>query len=681
MKKGKLSAENKAQGKLLDNWQHRPDYGEPIGCLATTYTFDAAFFEDHCLSRFVSMDTDPNEDPRAYAIEREEKLSPIFTGVLVDQAHVPTHRSLRWHAFPVRVPGGGLLHAKLSLLAWHHHVRVIISSANLSDAGYRKNLELAATLDFTPSGTIPRVLLDEILEFVEWVRQFSAGSGNESGPQAALRRFLNSVREHVREWPEGGWKRGEPEAALAITGPGRPSLFDRLDELWRFAPADRAWVVSPFFDEGDRALTTAHALESIMIQRDRSITFYVEGRALPDGRIELDMPAALRTSKRARTEYAHRRILPKEGEEPRPLHAKSIWLQRGNQGLYSLGSSNFTQPGTGVAPPGAPRHVELDLVYVLPDTDHELARVCNHTYPPHEEIDEDDVVSFVQRGDHTPDDSMLRGLPAAFGTATVVGSKTGLRLELSFDEPAPAEFTISLPTDLVVLRSDTWKERGSPALVTHELGAITPPSFLHVVWSDGELEAFRSTWPINIADPALLPAPEDLRDLKLEDLLQVLTSARPPHETVSRIIKAREAALRRKATELETDPHKKVDTSHHLLKRMRRAAAAMEELRARLERPTFSLDALRVRLLGPLGPLALAARLVAEEPAGAAFMLAELAATIGQAQLDPRGDVTRAQVREEVHQVLLELERMAATHPAPKNLTAYVETTFREVCR
>jgi len=35
MKKGKLSAEERARGRLLENWQHRPEYGDPIGCIAS----------------------------------------------------------------------------------------------------------------------------------------------------------------------------------------------------------------------------------------------------------------------------------------------------------------------------------------------------------------------------------------------------------------------------------------------------------------------------------------------------------------------------------------------------------------------------------------------------------------------------------------------------------------------
>jgi hypothetical protein len=133
MKKGKRSAEERARLRLLDCWQRKPEFGEPIGCVATSFTFDAAFFEEQCLGRFIGMDTDPTEDERAYRIEREDKLSPTFNAVIVDQRHVPLQRSLRWHVFAARVAREGIFHSKLTLLVWQNRVRVIVGSANLND--------------------------------------------------------------------------------------------------------------------------------------------------------------------------------------------------------------------------------------------------------------------------------------------------------------------------------------------------------------------------------------------------------------------------------------------------------------------------------------------------------------------------------------------------------------------
>ena len=61
--------------KLLDAWTGPRDAGEPVGCVATSFTFDAVFFEEECLGRFLRIESDPEEDGALYLIEREEKLA------------------------------------------------------------------------------------------------------------------------------------------------------------------------------------------------------------------------------------------------------------------------------------------------------------------------------------------------------------------------------------------------------------------------------------------------------------------------------------------------------------------------------------------------------------------------------------------------------------------------------
>jgi len=121
-----------------------------------------------------------------------------------------------------------------------------------------------------------------------------------------------------------------------------------------------------------------------------------------------------------------------------------------------------------------------------------------------------------------------------------------------------------------------------------------------------------------------------------------------------------------------------VDTRHFLLKRMRRMAAAFEELRARLERPMYTRDALAWRLRGPLGPLVLARRMVEEEPTSAAFQLAELALSLRGLRLQPHGELSLDEMQAAVAEVLAELQAMATAHPAPPNLAVYVARTFAE---
>lgn len=681
MKRGKRSADDRARSRLLDYWQRKPECGEPIGCIATSFTFDAAFFEEQCLARFVGMETDPIEDERGYRIEREEKLSSTFCAVIVDQRHVPWLRSLRWHAFGARVPREGVFHPKLALLVWQQRVRLVIGSANLTDTGYRKNLENAGTLDFTPDGDVPRSLLEDVLGFLDDIRSLAPGADVADGPQERLRRFLATVRTHVSGWSAGGWARGEPRVSLAFVGPGRRSLFEQLRACWSFAPAIVAWVMSPFFDSGARARATADALESLLIQRgDRQVGFIVSGRHQPDGTIELDMPAALASSTSSRVVYSHALVVPAEGEEPRLLHAKTLWIQRDDQALYCVGSSNFTQAGTGLSSGAGPINVEANLVYELPSLADDFARVCERAYPATEDIELGPHVKFLELDDRTPEPTSHVVLPACFGAATlrIVGNECWLDLEI-LSEPPP-DFAVVLGTGQILVAAAAWISEGRSAVIACRLDHPQPPSYVGVMWGAG-LEQLCAIWPVNVQDTSRLPAPAELRELTLEDLLEVLTSARPAHESISRILARRAARTKASQDGHETDPHKKVDTRHHLLKRMRRAAAAMEELRARLERPSFSDQALRSRLHGALGPLALAEKLVIEEPVGAAFVIAELAATVASARLDPRGELTLDEARAMVRAVVRELQSLAARHPAPENLRAYVDQTFQEVTR
>ena len=82
---------------LLESWRPPRGAGDPVGCLTTTFTFDAGFFEEECLARFLEIDSLPDREGLAYLLERENRLGPTYAGVLVDhrQAGVDSGRSPR----------------------------------------------------------------------------------------------------------------------------------------------------------------------------------------------------------------------------------------------------------------------------------------------------------------------------------------------------------------------------------------------------------------------------------------------------------------------------------------------------------------------------------------------------------------------------------------------------------
>jgi hypothetical protein len=183
MSAARASLTEQTRMRLLDLWRGEDEFGRPLGCVTTSYTFDAELFEEQCLARFLSIQSNPNETAKAYLIEREEKLAQCFACVLVDGAHAAPDRSLRWHMLPVTLPSGGVLHAKLTLLAWERRVRLLIGSANLSEPAYRRNQEVMAVLDFSDDENPAPDVLAQCVAFLHRVRRFAPGfARTEAGP-------------------------------------------------------------------------------------------------------------------------------------------------------------------------------------------------------------------------------------------------------------------------------------------------------------------------------------------------------------------------------------------------------------------------------------------------------------------------------------------------------------------
>ena len=137
-----------------------------------------------------------------------------------------------------------------------------------------------------------------------------------------------------------------------------------------------------------------------------------------------------------------------------------------------------------------------------------------------------------------------------------------------------------------------------------------------------------ASWPVNVDDPAALPPPEALRDLTLDELVDVLGSTRPLPQAVIDVLRKR--ANQSPRPESILDPLQRFNNETYLLRRTKRVALALDRLRQRLERPVLTREALDWRLHGPIGPESLARAFVKEatQPGEAVFLLAELALSL-----------------------------------------------------
>ena len=252
--------------RLLDYWSPPLVRATRLACLATTFTFEADFFSQDCLSRFLSLSTVTSEGDRissvAALLEEEDRLSEAQVSVLVDRSSPAEKRNLRWDLLPIRAPGG-LLHAKVAVLLWERAARVILGSANLTSAGYRRQIEVALALDLNEGCRVPRVVDGRPHRRVAACCRNRPGPhrGSEgAGPRDARlvrcpRRIRSIYRKRTQATYGSPWhRRGQASSPL-----------DRLSDVWRGSQPLRATVLSPFWD----GAVPAPALDAIRRTADR----------------------------------------------------------------------------------------------------------------------------------------------------------------------------------------------------------------------------------------------------------------------------------------------------------------------------------------------------------------------------------------------------------------------------
>jgi hypothetical protein len=621
-------------GRLLDAWTAPEGAGEPVGCIATSFTFDPVFFEEECLGRFLRLESDPTEDGPIYLLEREEKLAQVAcAAAIVDAHHCRGSRSLRWDLFPARI-AKGILHAKVSLLLWTDHLRLIVASANLTEDGYRRNQEVFGLLDFRAGAEGHPEAVQALLELLRWL----CTSGAAGGGDAAIGRvttLLDRAATAIASWSIRPVR--EVVVHPVIVRPGQPSAIEQLAAAWRGGAPTDGHVVSPFFDVATAAVDrpTQAVWQSLLRRRGAAtLWFYVQVEPVPgEDKILVHAPASLRGSGPQGRPEASIGFARLALEDHRPLHAKLIWLESAQWSLYCLGSSNFTSPGLGLGggqgEGAAYINVEANLAYRLDRERYpKLQRQLEAAFPDTDDLSVDDATAWLpaaEAGVDEPADDDL-ALPRAFRAAVYDVEAEGTLVRLTLEQP-PAGWALTSEADGAgVIDEAAWASRGSPDVLSVPWTAARAPSGFWVTWTGA---AGRAWWPVTVDSPDALPTPEELRDLPLEVLVDILTAARPLHRipALRRHLRAREAGTHDGRLDPELDPHRRVDTTGFLLQRVRRTSWALSCMRERLQAPFISESALWWRLRGPVGVQALVdavlreARMLEER----AFVLAELA--------------------------------------------------------
>ena len=685
-----MSARSKGRpgyGRLLDAWVPPEDAGEAVGCLTTTFTFDPAFFEEECLSRFLGIETDPVNDGPLYLIEREEKMAQLAcAGVLADSHHCQGSRSLRWDLLPARVPGA-VQHAKLTLLVWANRIRLIIASANLTADGYRRNLEVFAVLDYYPGSRTELSCLGAALAFLRKIIAQTLNGGFGSPVMARWEALLTKVEATPNDWglDEADAAHVPTQVHLVGGGPGAESVFDQLRAIWPAGgPPNRAVVLSPFFDPPEAVNQPAQKLWDVLRKRGKArVEYLLSVEDVPgEPAVFIHAPDTLLAAQpQGRPVDTILRRL--ELEQIRPLHAKGLWLENDRWALYMVGSSNFTSRGLGLA---SRSNWEANLAFLVnKKRQADAYRTLRHGLPESKSIPPKIDLRWKPR-DEKGEDLPVDDLPldSAFGWATYRHDQDEERavVILDFNGTPPDGWRLAFEDDdqRTFYEEKTWRTCGEPEEIELEWTKTRPPSGFWVCWAGSEGKAW---WPVNVASAAALPPPEEIKDLPLEVLIDILTSTRPLHRELSRY--CRQGNNGGESILIDRDPHKRVDTSSFLLQRTRRFSWALTALKRRLALPVVSQQCLEWRLKGPVGVEAVAKAVRREaqgSPEEQAFLICELALELSnvEPQTAP-GCLPAKEVKKAIMAVAdqLKSEQDLSLLKGNPELREYVEQVFKVV--
>jgi len=706
---------------LADYWKPPADNGlkggagEPVFCLATTFEFDASFFEAELLPRFLGLRFDHTENERTFIIEREESLATTQVGVLVDASKFdPRQTTLQWDQLPIQVPGG-IQHAKVTVLLWERLVRLIVGSANLTRQGYRRNRELFAALDFFDAPVAaPLSVLRDALAFIDtlcaWSRTLPAATQR-------IRETTGQIRARVRRWssaPQDFNPRERPRVGLVVSHPtpasgSAQSALKQLMQIWLPRRVVRLTVMTPFVGQQTNGEDTVlHSMRELPMARDAEGWLIVPEAPAPEGAEHRIVPLPRHFGqcwKKRFRENSRVLLVPmcvdEVDERPRDLHAKAILIEGDTHDLLMVGSSNFTPHGMGIGV----FNCEANLVFEdKADEKREGKTFDDRLGVPvswDDPLGVDDIV--WQDPEQVPEDapSAKPHLPAFFAYASYSQTKGELRVGVDRTQPEPADWSISLlgqsaEQSVSQFSRTSWTpDRTTLLLTLDERSRGVHLTALRVSWTDKDAARQEAFLAVAVEDrnTDLLP-PEEFRCLSVDGIIECLLSGRTPAEWIEK------QAWRKRNTgpDAVIESLRAVDTSNYVLYRVRRFGRALAAMADRIVRTSPTPDAIRYRLLrDPLGPVHLAETLSSGgnghadgHPSGAEagyqlYVLAEMLLSIGHVGDQVRRSCGRdgkwaiplfQEARERIRAVIQRIREQSG--PLSEELSRYLEECLSE---
>lgn len=297
---------------------------EPERALFCTYGLEPTFFENEILPALFpdSLGSDRKSGSTSAYLNAADQLTHRRDIVVLGD-HTEAGKEFIYPTLLVK--GRSAFHPKLMLLDYGQHLRVIVSSANLTRSGWVHQLELFVYEDLPVGGS--HAWAGPLTSFLEGV---SALMAEQSTP---LEPFLERVRTID----------GAPSQGLQLLTTFDHALLEQA--LQSMDEVTAVEIVSPFF-EGEGGPGVFDVLRE-RFPRARGRLF-VRAQTGDDGVEEVFAPASKVAPLLDEGGWSLHQVLDTwEGDEddapPRGLHGKLLALRHRRRAIAMIGSPNFTR--------------------------------------------------------------------------------------------------------------------------------------------------------------------------------------------------------------------------------------------------------------------------------------------------------------------------------------------------
>ena len=367
--------------RLIELWEPPEGY-RLASAVATTYELQADFLEEDLLPAALDLRLPPARG-RDFRLELERALQDAEVSVFFHPGRYQPglRRSPRIDLVPLAEGRFPKLHAKVALLRFvtparpqpeHHIVRLVVGSANLTNAGYRTNIEVVTLADDAPDASPESVTV--VRDSAVWLERLVAGT------TAQVERQLRDMNAVFASRPVQ-----RHDARLRFVGlpsdAGFPSLAASGERVSTLT------ISSPFWPSGDDLADIAAALQRLCGGPIETVRLVGPSDVDEQGTVRPIIPAGLvralhaagaqvevaaadptygceTTDDDATAEFdevAERRAMPVEGN--RSLHAKAILAEGDTTTRLATGSFNLTRKGLGLVQNA---NLEAGLLWTLP---------------------------------------------------------------------------------------------------------------------------------------------------------------------------------------------------------------------------------------------------------------------------------------------------------------------------